>query len=111
MNQEPDEATLARAGELFAALSNPTRLKVVEALRSGEKSVGEVAAGMHIGLSGASQHLAILARAGVIASHSKGTSRYYKIRGPRIEKILDLIFEFCHVHRLYGAAPEEVDAE
>jgi len=94
-----------RAGELFSALSNPVRLHIVELLCAGELSVGEVAVKAGIGQSGASQHLSILARAGVLVASAHGTSRRYKVRGPRIPAILNLIEEFCHAHYLYGIPP------
>lgn len=107
-----DDATRERASELFAALSHPVRMRIVELLASGERTVGDIAQEMKIGQSGASQHLAILARAGVLASEARGTSRFYRVRGPRIAKILELIEEFCQVHRLYGTPEDEgTDAE
>jgi DNA-binding transcriptional ArsR family regulator len=107
-----EDAVRFRASELFSALSHPVRLRIVELLCECELSVGEVAAQTGIGQSGASQHLAILARAGVLVSEAHGTTRRYKTRGPRINAILNLIEEFCHTHYLYGvpvADPEETD--
>jgi ArsR family transcriptional regulator len=94
--------TRERAAELFGALSHPVRLQIAELLCLGEKTVGQVAAEMGIGQSNASQHLANLARAGVLVVEARGTSRYYQVRGPRIARILSVIEEFCHAHRLYG---------
>lgn len=105
-----DDRTAARACEMFSAFSHPLRLRIVELLCSEERSVGQVAREMGIGHSGASQHLAILARAGVLVSEARGTSRLYRVRGPRIPEILRLIEEFCHVHRLYGA-PSDAEGE
>jgi ArsR family transcriptional regulator len=99
-------ATLERACDLFGALGHPVRLRIVELLLEGERTVGEIATEMKIGQSGASQHLALLARTGVLAVERRGTSRYYRVRGPRIKRILGLIEEFCHVHSLYGSADE-----
>lgn len=94
-----------RASELFAALSNPIRLRIVELVCDRELTVGEVAAQTGIGQSGASQHLAILARAGILVSTAHGTTRRFRTRGPRIRAILTLIEEFCHTHTLYGVPP------
>ena len=101
-----DEAKRARAAELFAALSHPVRLRIVEELCVRPHTVNEIATEMRIGQSGASQHLSLLARAGILVVEPHGTSRVYKIRGPRIPKILDLIFEFCQVHQLQGSVSE-----
>jgi DNA-binding transcriptional ArsR family regulator len=100
-------ATRERACDLFGALAHPVRMRIVEFLCEGERTVGDVAAEMKIGQSGASQHLAILARAGVLVVEPRGTSRYYRVRGPRIKRILVLIEEFCQVHSLYGSVEED----
>jgi ArsR family transcriptional regulator len=97
-----EDIVRVRASELFSALSHPVRLRIVDLLCEHELSVGEIATQTGIGQSGASQHLAILARAGVLVSEARGTTRRYKARGPRIRAILTLIEEFCHTHYLYG---------
>jgi DNA-binding transcriptional ArsR family regulator len=107
-----DGPVLTRSCVLFGALANPTRLEIVELLLEGERSVGDVAAAVAIGQSGASQHLAHLARAGVIVATRRGSTRLYRVRGPRIRQIMATIEEFCRVHGLYGQGDEEdVEAE
>ncbi len=101
-----DQATTERAAALFGALAHPVRLRIAEALTAHSMTVNEVAHQMGIGQSGASQHLSQLARVGILVSEPKGTSRYYRVRGPRIEMILSLIEEFCQVHSLYGEIDE-----
>ena len=91
-----------RSSMLFAALANPTRLRIVELLLNGEKNVNDIASSLDIQQSSASQHLAVLTRAGVLVVEPRGTMRCYRVRGPRIAKILGLIEEFCSVHSLYG---------
>ena len=91
-----------RASQLFAALSHPARLRIVELLCNNELTVNEIASALSIGQSGTSQHLAILTRAGVLTVEPRGASRFYCVRGPRIAQILALIEEFCQVHALYG---------
>ena len=99
-----------QASQLFAALSHPTRLRIVELLCNNELTVNEIASALRIGQSGTSQHLAILTRAGVLTVEPRGASRLYCVRGPRIARILALIEEFCQVHELYGI-PEEAGKE
>jgi ArsR family transcriptional regulator len=94
--------TRERASQLFAALGNPTRLRIVELLLAGERTVNDVAASLNLQQSSASQHLAVLTRAGVLQVAPRGTARIYSVRGPRIASIVALIEEFCHVHQLYG---------
>ena len=102
-------STVERASLLFSALSHPVRLRIAESLSEGAKSVGEVAAEMGITQSGASQHLSLLARAGVLKSSRRGALHLYRLRGPRIAKILGLISEFCEVHGLQGSTDLEED--
>jgi DNA-binding transcriptional ArsR family regulator len=100
-----------RSSQIFTALSHSTRLRIIELLCTGEKTVNEIAADLHLSQSGASQHLAVLTRAGLLAVEQHGVSRVYRIRGPRIQRILDLIAEFCEVHELFGIPEEAEDGE
>ena len=106
-----EEQVRQRASTLFAALAHPTRLRIVELLIQGEETVNGIAGALEITQSGASQHLAILTRAGVLSVQQRGASRFYRVRGPRIAYILSLIENFCTAHHLYGTAdlPEGED--
>ena len=65
-------------------------------------SVNEICAALSLGQSATSQNLAALTRAGILVVEHKGANRIYRVRGPRIARILALIEEFCQVHELYG---------
>lgn len=104
-----NDPTRERASQLFAALSNPTRLRIVELLagaETAEMSVNEICAALSLGQSATSQNLAALARAGILVVEQRGVSRLYRVRGPRIRRVLDLIEDFCQVHELFGVAEE-----
>ncbi len=105
-----NELTRDRASQLFAALSNPSRLRIVELLSTEEMNVNEICAALSLGQSATSQNLALLTRAGILVVEHKGANRIYKIRGPRIARILTLIEEFCQVHHLYGSLEGMSDA-
>lgn len=102
-----DTRTRERAADLFSALSSSSRLRIVEALFEGPKTVNEIAAALGTSQSGTSQNLSILTRVGILAVEQRGTCRIYRVRGPRMAAILQLIEEFCHIHALYGSADEE----
>lgn len=64
----------------FETLADPTRRRIVEALRRGEMQVGEVVqlAGIH--QSGVSRHLRILHEAGFVSVRPDGQCRLYALR-------------------------------
>lgn len=103
-----NERTRERASQLFSALSNPSRLRITELLCQQELSVNEICATLSLGQSATSQNLATLTRAGILVVETRGASRVYRVRGPRILRILALIEEFCQVHELYGFPDDEV---
>ena len=66
--------------DVFQTLADPTRRRIVEALRDGEQQVGEVVdrAGVH--QSGVSRHLRILAEAGFVSMRPDGQRRLYALK-------------------------------
>jgi DNA-binding transcriptional ArsR family regulator len=64
----------------FAALADPMRLALVEALRGRERAVNELTELVHIQQSGVSRHLGILARAGLVEVRPEGQQRFYSLR-------------------------------
>jgi DNA-binding transcriptional ArsR family regulator len=93
-----DPETLSFSVQLFAALAHPTRLRIVDLLTTRECTVNEVANSLSILQPNASQHLAILNRAGVVKVRPEGVARSYSLRGPRIARVLVLVNEFRQVH-------------
>ena len=65
---------------LFHALGDPARLRIVEAMKSGECSVGDIVERMDIHQSGVSRHLRILAEAGIVKMRPEGQKRLYSLR-------------------------------
>src|SRR6516165_1285053 len=63
----------------FVALADPTRRRVFEKLRTGPKSVGEIAHGLPVSRPAVSQHLRVLKEAGLVAVRAAGTRRVYAI--------------------------------
>ncbi len=66
-------------GRALACLSDPTRRRVFERLRSGPKSVGSLARGLPVSRPAVSQHLKTLKEAGLVAYRAEGTRRIYYI--------------------------------
>jgi DNA-binding transcriptional ArsR family regulator len=67
----------------FETLADPTRRRIVEALRSGERQVGEIVEQAGIHQSGVSRHLRILHESGFVSVRPDGQRRLYALRpGP-----------------------------
>jgi ArsR family transcriptional regulator len=76
--------------ELFRVLGHPARLRILELLRAGERSVGALQAELELDSSGTSQHLAALRRIGLVESRREGTSVYYRVDDERVFDLLAL---------------------
>ena len=66
--------------DAFQALADPTRRRIVESLRHGERQVGELVEKAGIEQSGVSRHLRILHEAGFVAVRPDGQRRLYSLR-------------------------------
>jgi DNA-binding transcriptional ArsR family regulator len=84
---EPIHAVKA---EFFRVLGHPARVRILELLRDGEHSVGELQAALGLDSSGTSQHLGVLRRQGVLESRREGTSVFYRVRDPRMFQLLEV---------------------
>ena len=65
--------------EALTALADPTRRAVFEALRSGPRTVGEIAAGLPVSRPAVSQHLRVLEGARLVSARQHGTLRIYRV--------------------------------
>jgi len=76
--------------ELFKALAHPARIRVLEVLSAGPRSVGEIQPLVGIELSHLSQQLAVLRRAGLVSARKEGSSVIYAVRDPLVVKLLEV---------------------
>lgn len=83
---------------MFEALANPARLHMLEVLAKSPSSVGELARAVGLKQPMASQHLSVLLEAGIVIFEPRGHFHIYRLRGPRIARILKLVEEFHEVH-------------
>ncbi len=68
----------------LTVLADPTRRAVFERLRSGPRSVSEIARGMPVSRPAVSQHLKALKQAGLVRDEPRGTARIYRIHAPAL---------------------------
>lgn len=77
----PSASELEEARAMFAALADPTRLKILHALRSGEElCVCDVAHVLGMSVSAASHHLRKLRDLKILAYRTDGRMAYYSLR-------------------------------
>lgn len=74
--------------EMFRALSHPARIRILETLAAGERSVGEMQPEIGIELSHLSQQLAVLRRTGLVTTRRESQSVYYSLKDPLITELL-----------------------
>jgi DNA-binding transcriptional ArsR family regulator len=66
--------------DMFEALADPTRRRIMEALRDGEQPVGDVVEKAGVHQSGVSRHLRILLASGFVTVRPDGQRRLYSLR-------------------------------
>lgn len=86
------------AAEVFTLLSDPTRIRIILALRQGEMSVGELAEQVGKAPTAVSQHLAKLRWAKVVQARQDGTRMFYStIDEHARELVMHAVFQAEHV--------------
>jgi len=86
-----DDHALEDVAGYFRALSVPLRLKILNALRDGERNVTELTAALGCSQANVSKHLALLAQGGFIERTARGTNTYYRIADPKIYGLCNLV--------------------
>lgn len=86
----PPEA-IEQVAAYFQALSEPTRLHLLNLLRAGECNVGELARRTATTSANVSRHLALLTQHGLVARQSRGNSVYYRIADEAVYALCDLV--------------------
>jgi DNA-binding transcriptional ArsR family regulator len=82
---------------VFEALGEPSRLRIVELLRAGPRSVGEIAEALGIRQPQASKHLRVLSESGIVAAEALARQRIYHLEPGPIEDIGRWVESFEHL--------------
>ncbi len=85
--------SIALQAKLFRGFADPTRLSIMETLREGEMTVGEIVADTGLGQSNVSNHLACLRDCGLVTAEQEGRYVRYRLSDPRVEQLLALADE------------------
>ena len=86
----PDDA-LIRVAAYFQALSEPTRLRILNLLRQRPHNVGELAQLCGYSSANISRHLSQLMQHGLVARESRGNVALYSIADPSVYALCDLV--------------------
>lgn len=101
--------------ELFKALAHPARVRVLELLADGDRTMGELAALSGFELSHLSQHVSTLRRAGIVDSRRVRTTVVCTLRDPQTAELLAVARRLIranlhHDHALQRALDDADDA-
>jgi DNA-binding transcriptional ArsR family regulator len=88
-----DTAQLERVANLFRAFAEPSRLAIVQELKSGEKSVSEIVDILPTSQANVSKQLKLLYEAGVLRRRKEGTQVLYEIADPMVFDLCRLVCE------------------
>jgi DNA-binding transcriptional ArsR family regulator len=80
-----------RVAARFKVLSEPMRIRLLEAMREGEMSVKELQDATGASQQNVSQHLGVLLRAGIVGRRREGNFAHYRITDPVVFPICDAV--------------------
>lgn len=86
----PQPPVYQAKAEFFRILGHPVRVRALELLRNGERTVGDLQKALGLDSGGTSQHLGVLRKHGVLEGRRDGTSVYYRIKDPRTFQLLEV---------------------
>jgi rhodanese-related sulfurtransferase/predicted transcriptional regulator len=81
-----------------AALGSGRRAEIVDVLAQGERPVEEIAAEISQSVANTSQHLRVLARAGLVRTRREGTRVHYRLAGDRVEELWAAVRDVASGH-------------
>jgi ArsR family transcriptional regulator len=99
-NIRPDDPDGLRQfkAEFFKALAHPLRIRILELLRRGPLSVGQLQELIGVPASSISQQLAVLRGRNVVVTERRGTTVIYRVRDPELFELLDVARRLFNAH-------------
>jgi len=86
-----EEKILEWKAEILKALAQPTRLKILECLRQGERCICEIIPAVHGEQSNISRHISLMQKNHLVSTRKEGVKVMVKVRDPKIFDILDRV--------------------
>jgi DNA-binding transcriptional ArsR family regulator len=91
MERVMEEMAIQLKAEVLKALAQPTRLKILEMLRNGERCICEIVPAINGEQSNISRHISTMQKSHLITTRKDGVKVMVKVRDPRIFEILDKV--------------------
>ena len=91
MEEIMEERILELKAEVLKVLAQPTRLKILELLRNGEKCICEIVPAINGEQSNISKHISLLQKSHLVTTRKDGVKVMVKVNDPKIYEILDSI--------------------
>jgi DNA-binding transcriptional ArsR family regulator len=92
------EALRRFKADFFQAMAHPTRIAIIEQLRDGELSAGELIEHLGKEQANVSQHLAVLRAKQIVVNRKAGNQVFYSVRDPLIIQVLDIMKRYFQKH-------------
>ena len=86
-----EEKILELKAEILKALAQPTRLKILELLRNGEKCICEIVPALNGEQSNISRHISLMQKSHLVTTRKDGVRVMVKVKDPKLFEILDNI--------------------
>ncbi|PLR89819.1 autorepressor SdpR family transcription factor [Bacillus sp. T33-2] len=80
--------------QLFKALSDENRRKILDLLRAGDMTAGEIANHFDMSKPGISQHLSVLKNADLVYALKKGQYIYYSLNSTVFQDVVKWVIQF-----------------
>ena len=84
-----EERVLTLKAEILKALAQPTRLKILEFLRHGERCICEIIPAIDGEQSNISRHISLMQKSHLVTTRRDGVKVMVKVKDPKIFEILD----------------------
>ena len=93
MDKHMEEKIFQMHAEVCKSMANPTRLRIMNLLREGEKSVEELRERLRLPKANLSQHLGVLRHRRIVSTRRDGLNIYYKVANPKMIRACDILRE------------------
>ncbi|MDL1970831.1 MAG: metalloregulator ArsR/SmtB family transcription factor [Candidatus Desulfofervidaceae bacterium] len=89
---------LQNAADILKVMGHPVRIQIIDLLKNGEKSVGEICSDLHLAQPYVSQQLNLMKSKGIIQARRQGNQVFYAIANFKVVEVIDCICDCIEKH-------------